>query len=92
MPQEYHLIAWIEGNGLRLSPLLNKANPPHVPTTSLNFQPLKSDPAVFPVTIFWKTTAPNNPEMVIAAEQAILNYCARLYNEAAYSGPIDCCL
>ena len=92
MQQEYHVIARIEGNEICVSALLNKTNPPRVPTTFLNFQPLKFEPAQYPVFVYWKSTLPNDPEMARVAEQAILNYCARLYHESVYSGPVDCCL
>lgn len=88
--EEYHLVARIDGTDIRISTLLNKAKPPQVPTTSLHFQPTQSEITSFPVTVYWKSTLP--VEMVAAAEQAILDYCSRLYNESPYSGPIDCCL
>jgi hypothetical protein len=90
MPPEYHLIARVDGDAIRVSTLLNRAKPPRTPTTSLNFRPVSSDPAQYLVTVYWKSDLPD--EMTAVAERVILEYCARLYNESAYSGPIDCCL
>lgn len=90
MQPEYHLIVRVEGNTIRVSALLNRANPPRTPTTLHSFQPDVSDPTSYPVTVYWKSYLPD--AMTAAAEHAILDYCARLYNETVYSGPIDCCL
>jgi hypothetical protein len=92
MRDEYHVIVRVEGETIRVVRLLDHTNPPCVMSTSLSFQPIKSDPTRYPITIYWKSDLPYDSGTALAVERAVLDYCARLYNEAAYGGPIDCCL
>jgi hypothetical protein len=48
---------------------------------------------VIPVTVYWKSGGVEHPEL--SREQvhhAVFDYCARLYSEQDYEGPINCCL
>jgi hypothetical protein len=92
MRHEYHVIVRVEGESVRVSALLDRTNPPRAATTFLSFQPIKSDSTLYPVTIYWKNSRQDDDGMALAVERAVLDYCVRLYNESAYSGPIDCCL
>ncbi|MEP7287142.1 MAG: hypothetical protein ABI947_15415 [Chloroflexota bacterium] len=89
MQREYHVSAKIEGDNIMVRGQLSRRT--DLPTTQLTFTDMRSTVS-YPVTIYWKSQPPNDHAQLAAVERAVLNYCTQLFHEAAYAGPIDCCL
>ena len=90
--REYHVRVKIEGRRICVSSLIGNPVGRGLPTTTLDFQPVQSDPAVYPITIHWISEVPQHSHQQAGVERAVLDYCERLFQETAYQGPIDCCL
>ena len=91
----YHVIANVNGVDIRISSVIGRPERLTLPITTLVFVPSSSaavQSSEYPVTVHWKNDIPNTPSLTAAAERAVLDYCARLFNESAYEGPLDCCL
>ncbi|MBX3085715.1 MAG: hypothetical protein KF716_29025 [Anaerolineae bacterium] len=61
-----------------------------LPTTQLDYLPSHDDQPI-PVTVYWKTCVPDDLQYEHVQRQ-VLAYCAQLYLEKDYEGPINCCL
>ena len=92
MEHAYHVRVRIEGERICISSLIGDPVQCGSPTTTLAFQPVQSDPALYPITIHWQSEIPQRSQQQAAVEHAVLAYCGRLLGETAYQGPIDCCL
>ena len=89
MQREYHILAKVEGNDIMVHGQLSRRT--DLPTTQLTFTDVRAAVS-YPVTIYWKSTPPDDHNQLAAVERAVLNYCTQLFHESAYTGPIDCCL
>ncbi len=89
--REYHIAVRLDGETPRVSIMLSRSARSDLPTSRLIFQPAGAD-AGCPVTIYWKSPIADSESSQIAAEHAVLAYCARLHQETPYEGPVDCCL
>jgi hypothetical protein len=87
---EYHIAVKVEGENIHVAGLIGKRL--DVPSTTLTFSPVRSDPVSYPVHVYWKSELPRDLTNRAAIEQAVLDYCGRLYQESPYEGPVDCCL
>lgn len=90
--QEYHVRVKIEGERICITSLIGDPAQRGLPTTTLAFQPVQSDPTLHPITIHWRSEIPQQSHQQAAVEGAVLTYCGQLFGEVAYQGPIDCCL
>jgi hypothetical protein len=86
--QHYHISARLDGESLILREQLNRQAV--VPTTQLLYTPSRDDEAI-PVTVYWKTALPDDCQLARVRRQ-VIDYCAQLYQEQDYEGPINCCL
>ena len=87
--REYHVLARIDGDRVRVSALLGPQRR-NTPSLTLSFQPVKSETNIYPIAVYWN--GESLPTDVTGIECAAVEYCTRLYHEAPYAGPIDCCL
>jgi hypothetical protein len=86
--QHFHISVRLDGESLLLREQLNRQV--SVPTMQLTYLASHNKEPI-PVTVYWKTPVPDFPQLDRVRRQ-VFAYCAQLYLEQDYEGPINCCL
>jgi hypothetical protein len=86
---EYHVSAKLIGDEVIITEQLSRRQ--DLPITTLSFTPPRAQSS-FPVTVYWKCELPQSNSLLATVERSVITYCTRLYQEATYEEPLDCCL
>lgn len=86
--QTYHISVRVAGEAITVREQLNRTA--SVPTTQIDYTPPLIEQTI-PVTIYWKSGVIDTLHYE-RVNQAVIDYCAHLYSERDYEGPINCCL
>jgi len=88
--QEYHIAVKVDSETIHIAWLIGKRH--DLAITELTFKAVNSESRTYPVYVYWKGELPRDDARRAKIERAVLDYCGRLFYEAAYEGSIDCCL